>query len=151
VSENTPINNVNPQEAPYQAPAYQPPVYQAPSAPYTPPVNYQAPYVPVGYPAPQQPTQKKRTVGEVISCILGMLTGVLSIIFAFGTDYYGRYTYQETYGGDAYTGIQNAAADTANNINSLGWNISDNFRYLLIVIGLALIAYFSLKLFARRK
>lgn len=32
--------------------------------------------------------------------------------------------YKETYGGDAYTGIQNAAADTANNIATLNSNLN---------------------------
>ena len=31
----------------------------------------------------------------------------------------GRYMGFETYGGDAYTGIQNAAARTANNVQDL--------------------------------
>lgn len=65
--------------------------------------------------------------------IMWITVGVLSIVFAFIClgYYYGYaniyissnsvgYVYHEKYGGDAYTGIQNAAADTANNISYLG-------------------------------
>ena len=56
------------------------------------------------------------------------------------------YVSRETYGGDAYTGIQNAAATTANNINYLDLNLQyateffgDCMGYLLLIVGLVLL------------
>lgn len=51
--------------------------------------------------------------------------------------------YPETrsiYGGDAYTGIQNAAAKTATNVVLLSQTVKFGFGSLLLVGGLALIA-----------
>ena len=55
-----------------------------------------------------------------------------------------KLTATSTYGGDAYTGIQNAAADTSRNVVSLGNNIGTIMAFLgilLIVIGLILFIY----------
>lgn len=80
------------------------------------------------------------------------LVGILAIIFAvicWGvyvdfTD--GNYMLKETYGGDAYTGIQNAAAQTANNIIYLNTNLGIATRqfctcmgYLLCIVGALLL------------
>ena len=54
-----------------------------------------------------------------ITCFV--LTEDVYVDSSFSTSY----TYQETYGGDAYTGIQNASADAANNVRalySLSWD-----------------------------
>ena len=48
----------------------------------------------------------------------------------------------ETYGGDAYTGIQNASAQVSHNVCDLSEIVRDSFSLLLFVIGLALICYF---------
>ena len=80
--------------------------------------------------------------------------GVLSIIFAilcfvlngeFGSCYYvGR----QVYGGDAYTGIQNAAAATANNIDALNESVETlancikiGFGFVLLIVGLLVTLY----------
>ena len=69
--------------------------------------------------------------------LAGVIIGVMMIIFSFVTlsfDYSPSiYTesldsdayseHNSTYGGDAYTGIQNAAAQTANNVKALNENI----------------------------
>jgi len=47
-------------------------------------------------------------------------------IICFVTDTskgHGGYEMSEAYGGDAYTGIQNAAAQTANNVQTLSMNV----------------------------
>ena len=62
---------------------------------------------------------------------------------------YGTYPYYiagESYGGDAYTGIQNAAAHTANNVRLVYFLAREGAMFLLIVIGLIAIAAFSTKL-----
>lgn len=93
----------------------------------------------------------KRT--KIFFLILAELIGLLTIFFAIATfaGYYDSFpTYRrpsyEYYGGDAYTGIQNATADSANNIAEMG-DILKNYIYdfsytmggLLLVIGLLVI------------
>lgn len=90
---------------------------------------------------------------KIFFLILTELIGVLTIFFAITTfvgyydsfPAYERPTY-EYYGGDAYTGIQNATVDSANNIAEMG-DILKNYIYdfsftmggLLLVFGLLLI------------
>lgn len=90
---------------------------------------------------------------------MGICCGVLSVIFAIilfagsginvkdmDTGTYSSYNY---YGGDAYTGIQHAAADTSRNVQSLASIVKTGFQnisqsgmgYLLLIIGIWLIAY----------
>ena len=74
--------------------------------------------------------------------ILFLIIGVIAIglgIKAFGMSA-GRYTGYETYGGDAYTGIQNAAARTANNVQDLLYIQRCGFGSVLLVSGLTLCA-----------
>lgn len=64
----------------------------------------------------------RKTTKRLFS-LCAIAVGILAIVFAthcFNPDisYYISYVRHETYGGDAYTGIQNAAADTANNIRT---------------------------------
>ena len=71
---------------------------------------------------------------------------IISIVFAIiclTADVYSPryiYTFHESYGGDAYTGIQNAAADTSQNIIGLGLElgnlIKDCFGLSFILVGL---------------
>lgn len=82
--------------------------------------------------------------------ILGMVSSVISFclgVYLYLLPFYsGSYVNFEKYGGDAYTGIQNAAADTANNILCLNETIQIMFGILLIVIGLLSFSYFLLQL-----
>ena len=62
-----------------------------------------------------------------VKCIANLVLNILAILitFIFGiclmtTEFYGEYEANTSYGGDAYTGIQNAAAATANNVDDLG-------------------------------
>ncbi len=84
---------------------------------------------------------------KVIS-IIGILSGIVSVIVGIFTmrGDIGVYVASKSYGGDAYTGIQNAAADTANNIRELALSINYSFGWLLIVLGIAIACYFALKL-----
>ena len=90
---------------------------------------------------------------------IGIGCGILAIIFAIvvfsggggGVSNMdtGTYTSYNYYGGDAYTGIQQAAADTARNVQSLARIVRTGFQgvsgaglgYLLLIIGFALIVY----------
>ena len=66
-----------------------------------------------------------------------------------------RYTYYETYNGDAYTGIQNAAADISYNVLKLEETIEeiaqlsiDLLGFALIIVGAAFIYFGIIKLIA---
>ena len=73
--------------------------------------------------------------------IFCLVLGVLSLIMAFSVmdGSVGYYETSEKYGGDAYTGIQNAAAQTANNILYLGKTIRTALTSFLAIQGLAMI------------
>ena len=75
---------------------------------------------------------------KVSFSLVGIASIVLGVIcFFFDV---GRYANLESYGGDAYTGIQNAAARAANNIQLLSIIVKCGFGFLLIITGLILIA-----------
>lgn len=98
----------------------------------------------------EQPPKKKVDILKllpIISNAIGVVSGILSVIFGIyvKNGNYGTYPYYiagESYGGDAYTGIQNAAANTANNVRSVYFLASEGAMFLLIVIGLIAIAAF---------
>lgn len=95
------------------------------------------------------PVQPATNIGKLFLSIIGFIGGIISIIFGFivsdmNTGYWEA---SKTYGGDAYTGIQNAAAQTANNIQDLAEILKMGMSYTLIVFGIAMIAYFGLKFF----
>ena len=90
---------------------------------------------------------------------IGIGCGILAIIFAIvvfsgggsgvGDMDTGTFTSHKSYGGDAYTGIQQAAADTARNVTKLSQIVKAGFQgasgsglgYLLLIAGFALIVY----------
>lgn len=90
----------------------------------------------------------KKNIFEIIFYVIGMISGVISIIGASVVNARGTGAYEAatSYGGDAYTGIQNAAAQTANNVQSLAFLVQTGMSRLLIVLGIALICYFGAKL-----
>ena len=77
-----------------------------------------------------------------IAAILFVVIGIVSIIMSF--EAYdlptGGYESSSAYGGDAYTGIQNAAAQTANNVRYVTEAVGYVGGSLLMVTGLILIA-----------
>ena len=62
---------------------------------------------------------------------------VMGIAEQIGGYYYGEYTIKQSYGGDAYTGIQNAASATANNVERLGYLIDGVVEQLYVICGIA--------------
>lgn len=74
--------------------------------------------------------------------ILFGAAGVVSIALAIAcfTFEIGAYEPTETYGGDAYTGIQNTGAATANNVHVLSEITKLGFGSILLIGGIALIA-----------
>lgn len=106
------------------------------------------------YAQPTQPPKKKVDILKllpIISNAIGVISGILSVIFGIyvKNGNYGTYPYYiagESYGGDAYTGIQNAAADTGNNVKAVYHLIQNSAMFLLITIGLIAISVFFSKL-----
>ncbi len=79
------------------------------------------------------------TIKRILYAVTGLVSTVLGIIcYCF---YTGGYESAVRYGGDAYTGIQNAAAQTANNIECLGDICKFGFGSILLIAGLVMIIY----------
>ena len=83
----------------------------------------------------------KKIMKSYIKIISFIATGVLSIILAIccfckkSLDWESK----TTYGGDAYTGIQNAAAQTSKNVSKLADTVCFGFGSILLVTGLTLV------------
>ena len=84
-----------------------------------------------------------------VNAIVKLIANVLSIIITFilgiclmTTTYYGEYESSTSYGGDAYTGIQNAAATTANNVDDLGNYLNDISLFVGSMGGMLLTLHF---------
>lgn len=79
-----------------------------------------------------------------IVSMAGAATGALSVIFSFmviAKDV-GSFENNSAYGGDAYTGIQNAAAQTAVNVYYLNQILRFGFFAILLVAGIALLCHY---------
>lgn len=75
---------------------------------------------------------------NVSLAIVGVISIVLGIVcFSLGI---GSKENNNAYGGDAYTGIQNAAAQTANNIMNVATICKVGFGSILLIAGGALIS-----------
>ena len=96
--------------------------------------------------------------------IAGIITGILCIIFSFSA--FSGSTYvpsansinHSIYGGDAYTGIQNAAADTGNNVKTIGEGIGEEIKdmydklcqiggFALLISGILISLKYSISLY----
>ena len=76
--------------------------------------------------------------------IAGMIAGAISVLCSlvvFTADKGSTVSYQ-SYGGDAYTGIQQAGAHAANNICDLANICSMGLGLILLALGLIAICYF---------
>lgn len=122
----------------YEQPA---PAPQEPTAQNIP--SFDTPYY-----APRPERRAAKPKNGLVFTILGLASGALSLIFGLITMFkdVGSYERSLSYGGDAYTGIQNAAAQSANNVLYVGEMLRFGLGALLIVFGLAVIAHFGAKL-----
>ena len=77
-----------------------------------------------------------------IRAILFIIVGIVAICFAvnIADAGVGSYVMTHSYGGDAYTGIQNAAAETGQNVKDLAELIRKGFQFLFWIWGLTMIA-----------
>lgn len=90
----------------------------------------------------------QKSFSSTIFNIIGLLSGILSAIFGFVVFGFetGHNESSSIYGGDAYTGIQNAAAQTANNVHELAEIVKFGAGSLLLVVGIVVFCYFGSKL-----
>lgn len=84
---------------------------------------------------------KYKKIFKMIRSFVCIVVGVLGIITAVNLHFYGEWTMYEYYGGDAYSGIQNAAADTARNIDQLGELVEDGMKAVFYLFSIIFIAY----------
>lgn len=130
-----------------QSEVIQPPITSSPVTPSQ-PVAQQAPVV-----ATKNKTKAINAL-TLIGNILGIISGIVSTVFGIMikakhfTSYGALYETAKSYGGDAYTGIQQAAAQTADNVLAIFRLIQNSMCFLLIAIGLIAISAFTVKLFA---
>ena len=70
-----------------------------------------------------------------------IIVGILSIVLAFVcyNKEIGQYEYAKYYGGDAYTGIQQASAQAANNVLETNKILKFGFGSVLLVAGIAML------------
>ena len=73
--------------------------------------------------------------------IVGLTIITLGFIIAGNSyvNYGGKSSDIEKYGGDAYTGIQNAASTTANNVNELGDVVAEIYSDFKSILGIMVI------------
>lgn len=105
---------------------------------------------------PQQPSplitqstrQQKKKSSAMIANVLGAISGIVSIFMGITIKFMdnGSSVWSNSYGGDAYTGIQNAAADTANNVMQANNILQSGFCCICVSIGLAVLFYFISKI-----
>ena len=91
--------------------------------------------------------KKKVNIKSIISVIIdviGVLTGIITTILGLNFKDSSLFFYAdlETYGGDAYTGMQNASAQAANNIAQLGYSFEKAVSIIIAVLGIFIILYF---------
>ena len=88
-------------------------------------------------------TKDKNLVKIILDAAL-VLVGITSIVFSIicftynGYFPYTGYVAKETYGGDAYTGIQNAAAATANYVSALNTSLETISEAMMLGLGFCL-------------
>ncbi|MBQ9862063.1 MAG: zinc-ribbon domain-containing protein [Clostridia bacterium] len=110
--------------------------------------------VPTPQPSAFEKIKANFDMAKLVVCVLGIVLGLVLTVVGFTTydsSLYSDYIASESYGGDAYTGIQNAAADTGNNIFSLEWTVREISGVVLIGFGLVTVLYFVLKVFECKK
>lgn len=81
-------------------------------------------------------------------CSIGIIIGLVAVILAFVC--FGKTTghteSKESYGGDAYTGIQHSTTQSANNTHFLAEIVKYAGGSMLLISGLFSIAFFGMKL-----
>ena len=84
-----------------------------------------------------------RHIINLVIYSMGCIWNFILWIISFGTYAPYNYTANKSYGGDAYTGIQNAAADAANNINDLTTLVEECFQIICTWFSFTLFVVFT--------
>lgn len=91
----------------------------------------------------------EKTIRTITLIVIGVISIILSIkCFSFEEM---DYSLQSIYGGDAFTGIQNASAQTSKNVRELGKITQFGFGSVLLVAGLGFLGIGLTTPIARRK
>lgn len=91
-----------------------------------------------GYPLKNETKKNSKNIGIGIAFIF---LGIFAIIWGISLDYVGLPSSKEYYGGDAYSGIQNAASTTANNVNYVGEMLCSGLKGIMLTLGGTIILY----------
>ena len=91
---------------------------------------------------PAETTQNEFNARKVLRAIFLVVIGIWALVLSGKMDdrETDDYAFFHSYGGDAYTGIQNAAAKTSKNVVYLNNTLKYGFQYTLFIAGLAFIA-----------
>lgn len=81
-----------------------------------------------------------RIAASGLIILIGVILAINGINYNSAFNYSGIRTDDKAYGGDAYTGIQNAVADVSFNVKELGESFENFFCYLYLFIGLIVFA-----------
>ena len=81
-----------------------------------------------------------RIVAAGLIILFGAIIAFNGIAGNSGFYYTGQWTRSETYGGDAYTGIQNATADVSYNVAAFGVSLEYFFENLSVWCGFIVVA-----------
>lgn len=80
---------------------------------------------------------KKNIFKPIQMLIVGgllILIGLIGLFLGTSISYYGDYVSDEYYGGDAYTGMQQASAATARNVSDLGDLVASYYSGIAVII-----------------
>lgn len=124
------------------------PVASSATAPVTAPVTSYVPNqtTPVQYQsAPNKYNFPKiKIIVNAIGAAISVIAAVIGIITVNDSSF--LYSAINSYGGDAYTGIQNASAYAANNALSIGYMMQKGLTFLFVLLGFSFACGFIVKL-----
>ena len=92
---------------------------------------------------------------KIIIPVIGIIIGIITVFMGLTThefNYsYNGFVFRETYGGDAYTGIQNACAQVTTNTYHIYELIQTFSKIFFVIVGLLTILHYVEKLFENIK
>lgn len=83
----------------------------------------------------------KKNINIILNCI-GIILGITLIILSVTSSFPGEVVVDKMYGGDAYTGMQNAMAAAANNLYNIAQSTQATITAFGTVSGLLIIVHY---------
>ncbi len=80
-----------------------------------------------------------KNIFKMVFGVIAVVLGIIALNTSVGFD--GKKTDYSAYGGDAYTGIQNASADASNNVLALGNYLEEQYQNKMQFVGTCFIAF----------